>query len=310
MKISHDQFYTNPKISDKLSIKIYEKILQLGHIPSNFKWLEPSAGTGNFIHSLKKIDLSLEVIGYDLKPKSNDIIKANFLNFEVPASWNKNYTIVFGNPPFGNRGKLATDFINRASEFSNIIAFILPKQFHRFLTQKNINEKMGLMYESALPPESFIANDKPYDVNCIFQIWINKKKYPIFKDYRKYKQLKQNHNEFNAFIHNNTKNTLKYFDKNKYNWDFAVHRQGFYDYNNLITNPLKLIKNRQYIFVKAFSKKSLSILKNINYQKLSLSNTQTPGFSKTDLIKEYTNLKRQISKKKGNNEIISNTQQY
>ena len=49
------------------------------------------------------------------------------------------------------------------------------------------------------------------------------------------------------FLHNNTPSTLKFFQKEKYNWDFAVVRQGFYDYNKKIENTGELFENRQYI---------------------------------------------------------------
>jgi len=51
------------------------------------------------------------------------------------------------------------------------------------------------------------------------------------------------HDDFKTYIHNNTKQTLKYFDKEEYKWDFAVQRQGYYDYSILIEDAKKLIKN-------------------------------------------------------------------
>ncbi len=68
------------------------------------------------------------------------------------------------------------------------------------------------------------------------------------KDERIIAPPKIRHNDFITYIHNNTPHTLKYFNKEKYQWDFAVVRQGFYDYNEKITNANLLIKNRQYFF--------------------------------------------------------------
>ena len=52
------------------------------------------------------------------------------------------------------------------------------------------------------------------------------------------------------YLYNNTQPTLKYFQKDKYHWVFAVVRQGFYDYTKKIVEESKLFKNRQYIFFK------------------------------------------------------------
>lgn len=83
------------------------------------------------------------------------------------------------------------------------------------------------------------------------------------------KALYNKHSDFKLFIHNNTKETLKYFDKNKYQWNFAVHRQGYYDYNKKIQSETDLISNRQYLFIKLLSPESKSVFNNINFEKLA-----------------------------------------
>ncbi|QBF34609.1 hypothetical protein EG856_01570 [Mycoplasmopsis phocirhinis] len=83
----------------------------------------------------------------------------------------------------------------------------------------------------------------------------------------------------------------KYFDKDKYQWDFAVVRQGYYNYDEKISNPELLISNRQYIFIKYIENCSKEILNKINFTKLSNTNTTIKGFSNTDLVAEYIRLK-------------------
>jgi hypothetical protein len=169
----------------------------------------------------------------------------------------------------------------------------LPIQFKRYLEQKQINETSKLIFESdLLPKDCFIYKDKPYNVKSILQIWasLKNKKYDEFNDLRIKIAPVKSHKDFKLFIHNNTTNTLKYFNKKIYKWNFAVPRQGYYDYSKKITDPNKLIKNRQYLFVKYINPISKEIFKKIDFKKLSESNTSIPGFSNSDVIKEYLTL--------------------
>ncbi len=161
---------------------------------------------------------------------------------------------------------------------------ILPNIFNRYSVQKNIHKSAKLILSKYLQENSFISNDKEYKVKCVFQIWTTE---PSFINKRILVPPEIRHEDFQTWIHNNTKATLKYFDKEKYGWDFAVHRQGFYNFSEKIMDPNQLIINRQYFFVKAKNKKVMKIINKINFDKLSKTNTQVPGFSTSDFLKEY-----------------------
>jgi len=92
------------------------------------------------------------------------------------------------------------------------------------------------------------------------------------------------------YLHNNTQPTLKYFQKDKYNWDFAVVRQGFYDYTEKINEEQKLFKNRQYIFFKSHKEEVLQKLLQLDFAKLAQKNMIAPGFGKHDVINAYNDL--------------------
>ncbi len=79
--------------------------------------------------------------------------------------------------------------------------------------------------------------------------------------------------------------------KKNINEIFAVHRQGYYDYSILIEDAKKLIKNRQYFFIKVKNENALNIIKKIDFSKLSRTNTQILGFSTSDFVKEYIDIK-------------------
>jgi len=282
-----DQFYTNPLVSDEF---VEETLKFFKNIKIN-NFLEPSAGSGNFIDSLIKQGISIKKIkAYDIEPKINDeenkkigIIQQDYLALKLKRNKNR---LVIGNPPFGKRSKLAIDFINKSFEHSSYVAMILPNQFNRYLTQKQIVKNAYLVYSRKINKDAFIVNDRRYDVKTVFQIWTTDKRFKD-KNIRMLKSLPRKHKDFKTRIHNNTKLTLKYFDKKVFEWDIAVHRQGFYDYNLIITDPKKLIKNRQYFFIKAKNKRILNRIKKIDFEYLSKSNTQTPGFSTTDFVQAY-----------------------
>ncbi|MGY6172558.1 hypothetical protein ACW95P_04390 [Candidatus Mycoplasma pogonae] len=282
-----DQFYTNPKICDKLVTKIFNLL------PStkNFNFIEPSAGTGNFIHALKKQNIrSNKIKSYDIDPKSEDIIKSDYLKTKI--NYNKKNFII-GNPPFGKRAKLAIEFLNKGLNEADYVAMILPKTFNRFSVQKQIKKNAKLIYSETLEREAFLVDNKAYNVNCVFQIWVNENIILATKDKRLKSNLTNKDNQdFELFIHNNTDQTKKYFNKKIYKWDFAVVRQGYYDYNKKITKENELIPNRQYLFVKCNNEIAKKIIDLVDFEKLAKTTSTTVyGFSNSDLIKEYNKFK-------------------
>lgn len=280
-----DQFYSSPN-----AVKQTLKVLQQNFNLDKAIFIEPSAGSGNFISGIKENFPNNKWLAFDLEPKQEYIIKQDF--FKLNLAYNKN-NITIGNPPFGYKSKLAIDFINKSFDFSDVVCFILPIQFRRYGVQKQIRKDVKLIYSSEnLPDKSFIYLNKAYNVNCLIQIWIkDNKKIKNKRDLRIKTSPPNNHKDFKLFIYNNTEIARKYFDKKTYQWDFAIHRQGYYDYSIKITNPKNLKTNRQYLFVKYIDPKSKEIFEKIDFIKLSNTNTSVKGFSNTDLVKEYVRIK-------------------
>lgn len=283
-----DQFYTNQLVSDSLVKKTFELLPSI----KNYNFLEPAAGTGNFIESLinNGIDKN-NIFAFDIDPKpktdiKNIIKKNDYLKKKIKI---KNL-VAIGNPPFGKRGELALIFLNKSLKEADIVAMIFPNIFNRYSIQSKINLNAKLIYSLQLQEKSFILNNKIYGVKCVFQIW-TKNIFPDAENLRIKEKPLIKHNDFDTWIHNNTSKTLKYFDKKKYKWDFAVVRQGYYDYSKKIKNPDHLIQNRQYFFVKYKNKIAKDIIKQISFVKLSKTNTQILGFSTSDFVKEYQLIK-------------------
>lgn len=290
-----DKFYTNPDIVVGLINKLKELCQQNGIDISSYSFLEPCAGGGAFLNGLQTELPDAKFVAYDILPEDVRITKANFL--EVEYKHNDNL-ISIGNPPFGYKGDLAAAFINRCSEWGPIVAFVLPIQFRRFNIQKHLYDNLKLIYSSEdLPKNSFSLEGKPYNVNCMYQIWVDKFSvlFDDLPDLRLLQPLPNKHEDFKLFIHNNTKETMKYFNKEEYKWDFAVARQGFYDYSHRITDPKELLPHVQYLFVKYINPISETVFNNIDFAKLSHVNTAILGFSNTDVVAEYERVKKELN---------------
>lgn len=176
-----DQFYTNVNYA-----KHFYKIIQDNvNLEQYSIQLEPSAGTGSFFNLMDKN----KRVGLDLDPKSTDIQKYDFFSWKPDS---KQTVITIGNPPFGKNSSLAVKFFNHAAQFSDVIAFILPRTFRKTSIVNRLNKNFHLIYDELVPDYSFIFNDKPYNVWCCAQIWIKKptarKKIPIlrFNDFDKW----------------------------------------------------------------------------------------------------------------------------
>lgn len=149
-----DQYYTCPEVA-----RSCVDILR-GFAPMDRLWIEPSAGTGVFL------SLVPNALGYDIDPKHTRVKRADFMDVVVPPG-----SVVFGNPPFGRQSTLARAFIRHAAETAEWIGFILPRSFTKPSMQKAFPLCFHLVHSSDLPHNSFVVNDDPYNVPCVFQVW-------------------------------------------------------------------------------------------------------------------------------------------
>jgi len=157
-----DKYYTHPNIVNICINEIKKHI----NINEQDQIIEPSAGNGAFINSIKQLSNNYHF--YDIEPEHSDISQQDFLLFH--PTQNKRIHII-GNPPFGRQSSTAIKFIKKAAEFAKTISFILPKSFKKESMKKSFPIHFHLVYESDLPEKSFLVNDTEYDVPCVFQIW-------------------------------------------------------------------------------------------------------------------------------------------
>ena len=261
---SRDAYFTKPSTS-AYCVEVLDSLIGCNH-----SYLEPSAGNGSFLNPLYGRD----VLSCDICPQSPIIIQQDYLTSDLTAN------VVIGNPPFGKRSQLAIDFINKSAKFANYIAFILPVQFRKYLTQNKLDPTLKLIHDELLHPDSFIFEGEPYSVRCCFQIWTT---LPTDTDLRIKARPKTTHPHFQMWLYNNVPEAVKVFDNE---FDFAVPRQGYQDYT-LRACLDECVLNKQWMLFKASNEEVLHRLLNLDFQKLSLLNTSTPGFGKADVVSEY-----------------------
>lgn len=161
-----DQFFTPKNTAKYCYNKFIEILNKYGDNQNMYTYIEPSAGSGNFLDLLPKNNR----IGLDIEPLSDEIIKEDFLEWS-PDKSDKFVTI--GNPPFGLRGNLALRFINHASTFSDYVCFILPQLFEsdgKGVPRKRV-KNLNLIYSEKINTIFISPDDKEIKVECIFQIW-------------------------------------------------------------------------------------------------------------------------------------------
>jgi len=259
------QWYTKPSVAEQCT----EIMCQMNFIDENTNIVEPSAGTGAFINAFIKYVPKTQIFAYDIDPKQDDIIQNDWLENRPKMSLN---TVVIGNPPYGKKGKLAIEFINKSFEVSNIVGFIVPKTLSTSWTaQKNVDENAALIYEKTLEKNSFIFNDKNVDVPSVFQIWQKR-----HKNIRLTKPETE-HPDLEIKIYNKTEGAEKWLD---WNWDIAVKRNS--KKGEYILQPKIASKETHWILIKG----NVDILKKIDWSSLN-DNKMTAGMGKADVIKAY-----------------------
>lgn len=190
-----DKFYTKTSTVD-ICIEHIKKNISIH--PTDLI-IEPSAGNGSFINSIKT--LSQNTLFYDIEPEHIEIIQCDYLNCNnanlirggeadkknwkfrfleeaeaesktEPKEFKKVHII--GNPPFGRQSSTAIRFIKKSCEFCDTISFILPKSFKKDSLKRCFSPYFHLIFEIDLPENSFLVDGKEYNVESLFQIWEKK----------------------------------------------------------------------------------------------------------------------------------------
>lgn len=146
-----DQHFTETDEAYKLTTSLIQRI-----DPERVRhYLEPSCGEGAFVEALKNAGIPRQHIRtVEIDKKLTADVYGDFLTVTKEIlginRWKPETTIVIGNPPFGNNGRLAREFLNKAAEYANWICFILPRSMHGANNCGNLNSRLELIYEKFL----------------------------------------------------------------------------------------------------------------------------------------------------------------
>jgi predicted RNA methylase len=161
-----EQYYTPAELAERLVAEANK------HIPDFAKRvvIEPAGGTGAFVEAAKKAGAT-KILSVDIEPKHSDVKQANFLDHEIP----EHNAVTISNPPFGRNNSLSIPFFNRAAEFSEYIAFIVPRSWRKWSVINRLDKNFELIHDEDLQIDyvddtgNHLATQSR--LNTCFQIW-------------------------------------------------------------------------------------------------------------------------------------------
>jgi hypothetical protein len=250
-----DRFYTQPKVA----LECYHKVLPF--IEETDLLIEPSAGEGSFFLQMRE-----PKIGYDLMPKSEQIIQGDWFDQNVPKN-----CVIIGNPPFGEKNVLSKRFILHASESAKIIAFILPMVFRKETYQKVFSDEWSLIKDYTLPKNSFLFESNSYHVPTCFQIWEKNSNHKNLRESIKTKAVTLD---------------FTFTDNQPTHFVFGASPSK-------IVSPDKVESTNRGYYVKSNIPNLEEKLKSVDWRKFGLSsvNGGVSWFTKQEIINGYLNIK-------------------
>ena len=253
-----DQFYTDPVYAEQF----LNTIAQTVDLDSYDYLLEPSAGTGSFYNLLDR----QRRIGLDLDPKALGVIKTDFFDWVPPQD---KRIITIGNPPFGKSAGLAIKFFNRAAEFSDVIAFVIPRTFRKASVVNRLSPQFHCVYDETVPDNSFIFNGTTYNVPCAAQIWQRQD-----KPREKIITLKLNQ----------IKSWFELVDP--VNSDFAIQRVGGRAGLIRLADRMNFSAESHY-FIQAHDPRVLPVFQQVNFDAVKFNTAGNPSVSPSELIELF-----------------------
>lgn len=118
-----EQYYTPPGLADQIIARVCGQI----ESPTARSFLEPAGGTGSFVEAAKSLGFK-RIESMDIEPKHPDVQEGNFLTSNLELA----NAICVTNPPFGRNNSLSVPFFNKAAQYSDVIAFIVPRSWRKW----------------------------------------------------------------------------------------------------------------------------------------------------------------------------------
>ena len=164
---------------------------------------------------------------------------------------------------------MAVKFFNKAAEFSDAIAFILPKTFKKDSIQNRLDANFHLIYEEIVPENSFLFDGEIYDVWCCAQIWLKKP------------QKREKTKIFNF------KMVSSWFEiVDKHDADFCIQRVGARA-GLIRTQNITEYSDQSHFFIKQKTPMVLELFQKINFNLVKYNTVGNPSISPNELVREW-----------------------
>lgn len=287
--IELDQFFTKDGLSEECLQDFSTIVEELGYDREKIHFVEPSAGGGSFVRAAAKVFPQRPVAQGDIQPKTDEVEQLDFLKDDLTPllKGERKHRVVIGNPPFGYKGKLAADFINRGLEISDTVVFVIPVQFSKWSAQKELTPDAKLVMDKELPFDAFEVNGSSYGVRCVFQVW-TKRDTPL-ENKRRTAPPPIVHEDFDSWVVSSKPESKRHIKEA--DWDYAVVCQGFKGDFEVIPREEahRLSPKKHYMLMKPKTAAARDRLLSLDYSKLASRNTtKVMGFGKGDLVEAYT----------------------
>ena len=177
------------------------------------------------------------------------------------------FSVVIGNPPYGNRASLATAFVNKSIEVSDYVYYILPLSFVKPSIQKSVVNSASCVYEEELSTDTF-----PNGIRAVKQLWVSSYQYRFHQD------LPTHHVDF-EFLH----------PSHKLSADLMIGAVGSGPSGKVFLSDFSHYQDKHH-FIVCYSPEVVKRLVSISPQLRSISLNQNGrgGVCKSDIVKLYS----------------------
>jgi predicted RNA methylase len=132
--------------------------------------IEPAGGTGAFIEAAAALGVK-DVISFDIEPLHAAVRQGDFL----AANLSVRGAVAISNPPFGRNNSLSIPFFNKAAEYADTIAFIVPRSWRKWSVINRLDRNFALVHDADLKIDYVDSADHPISrklrLATCFQIW-------------------------------------------------------------------------------------------------------------------------------------------
>lgn len=265
-QVALEQFYTCRELAKGCVAAVVERY-ELGSFDLI---VEPSAGDGAFFHLLPES----RRLGLDLAPQGTGILEQDFFEWE-PAEGSAEILMI-GNPLFGQRGKLAVAFLNRACRFSRVVAFILPRSFRKDTFMNRVDRDFHLVGQfdcSAFRSPS----GGEMSIKAVFQIWERG------EEARPMIRRETSHQDFELKHAHLSRTSPAELARIRENYDFAIPQVG----SKFKPRRIDGLDSGSHWFVKIRKPAAAEIFEDLDFSFLDGLNLSFTSLSKKDIIQAY-----------------------